>query len=326
MPDTPDMPDTPSFRAWWAGRPPAAGAAVLATGIISVGLQLTGYETLSRIALVLASLAWLGLAAEFAARLVRDREQWMRQAGTPAGLTAVAATTVLGTRFSALGWQGLAEALLALSAALWPVLLLAVVRHRRRRMTGGVFLVCVATQGLSVLGSTIATAVGTDWLAHAALVLFWLGIVLYGVSFAHFDLWEVKRGAGDHWVAGGALAISALAGARLVAAHHASPYLWNDDDQGVLRATTGALLVLDLTCYCVLLVTEAVWPRLRYDVLRWSTVFPMGMTAVSTLSVAAALGVFWLKGPGQVLLWFAVAAWLAVAAGSVLAVRSAARG
>ncbi|MCT9007565.1 tellurite resistance/C4-dicarboxylate transporter family protein [Streptomyces sp. NPDC054766] len=326
MPDTPDMPDTPSFRAWWAERPPAAGTAVMATGIISIGLRLTGHETLSRIALVLASLAWLGLAADFLVRLVGDREQWMQQAGTPAGLNAVAATTVLGTRISELGWQGLAEALLALSAALWPILLLTVVRHWRRRMAGEVFLVCVATQGLSVLGSTIATAVGSDWLAHTAMVLFWLGIVLYGVSFGHFDVWEVKRGAGDHWVAGGAFAISALAGARLVTAHDVNIYLWNNDDQGVLRAATGALLVLDLTCYCVLLVTEAVWPRPRYDARRWATVFPMGMTAVATLSVAAALDVFWLKGPGQVLLWIAVAAWLAVAAGAALAVRSATGG
>jgi tellurite resistance protein TehA-like permease len=249
----------------------------------------------------------------------------VRQAGTPAGLNAVAATTVLGTRFSVLGWQGLAEALLALSAALWPILLLAVVRHWRRRMAGEVFLVCVATQGLSVLGSTIATAVGSDWLAHAAMVLFWLGIALYGVSFAHFDLWEVKNGAGDHWVAGGAFAISALAGAELVTAHHVNMYLWNNDDQGVLRAATGTLLVLDLACYCVLIIAEAVWPRPRYDMRRWATVFPLGMTAVATLSVASALDVFWLKGTGQVLLWIAVAAWLAVAVGAALAVRSSTR-
>ncbi|WP_328553888.1 MULTISPECIES: tellurite resistance/C4-dicarboxylate transporter family protein [unclassified Streptomyces] len=325
MRDTPDMPDTFSFRAWREGRPPAVGSAVMATGIISIGLHLTGDETLSRIALVLASVAWIGLAADFAVRLVGDREQWLRQAGTPAGLTAVAASSVLGTRFSELGWQGAAEALLALSAVLWPILLLAVVRHRRRRMEGGVFLVCVATQGLSVLGSTIATAVGSDWLAHAAMVLFWLGIVFYGVSFAHFDLWELKRGAGDQWVAGGALGISALAGSRLVAAHHVNPYLWNNDDQGVLRAATAALLVLDLVCYCVLLVTEVVWPRLRYDTRRWATVFPMGMTAVAALSVASALGVFWLKGTGHVLLWIAVAAWLVAATGAVLAVRSATR-
>jgi tellurite resistance protein TehA-like permease len=184
-------------------------------------------------------------------------------------------------------------------------------------MSGGVFLVCVATQGLAVLGATLAAAVGAAWLAHAALVLFWLGIVLYGVAFAHFDIHEVAVGAGDHWVAGGALAISALAGAKLIAAHHVNPYLWNDDDSGVLRAVTVALLVLDLAWYVVLGAAELAWWRPRYDVRRWATVFPMGMTAVAALAVATAVGDSWLRGPGQVLLWIAVAAWLAVAAGAV---------
>ena len=66
-------------------------------------------------------------------------------------------------------------------------------------------------------------------------------------------------------------------------------------------------------------------PRPRYDVRRWSSVFPMGMTAVATLAVADALDVFRLRGPGQVLLWIAVAAWLAAVVGTVLAFRSAVR-
>lgn len=297
----------------------------MATGVMSVGLHLTGYETLSRIALALASAGWLALAADFVVRLARERERWVEEAGTPAGLTAVAATTVLGTGLSALGWQGPAEALLALSAVLWPVLLFRVVRHWKRRMPGGVFLVCVATQGLAVLGATLAAAVDAELLAHAALVLFWLGIALYGVALAHFDLREVAWGAGDHWVAGGALAISALAGAKLIAAHHVNPYLWNNDDQGVLRAVTVALLVLGLAWYCVLAVAELVWRRPQYDVRRWASVFPMGMTAVAALSVATALYIPWLKGPGQVLLWIAVAAWLAVAAGAVRSSAAAVR-
>ena len=289
----------------------------MATAILSVGLYLAGRETLSRIALALASAAWLALAADFALRLVRDRQRWARDAGTPAGLTAVAATTVLGVRFSALGWQTVAQALLALAAVLWPVLLAAVVRHWRRRSTGAVFLVCVATQGLSVLGSAVASAEGWDWLAHAAMVLFWLGLALYVIACTRFDAREVTRGAGDHWIAGGALGISALAGSALVAAHGVNPYLWNDDDQGALRATTTVLVTLALAGFCVLLVAEAVRPRPRYALERWGTVFPMGMTAVAALSVSAALGVSWLKGLGEVLLWISVAAWVVVAAGAV---------
>ncbi|MET9734719.1 tellurite resistance/C4-dicarboxylate transporter family protein [Streptomyces sp. NPDC006458] len=317
---------TTSLRAWWARRPPAAGAAVMATGILSVGLHLSGYEALSRILLVLACLAWLGLAADFVVRLLRERQRWLDEAGSPAALTAVAATTVLGTRFSTLGWQSLAYALLALAALLWPLLLVDVVGHWKQRMPGAVFLGCVATQGLAVLGATLAGAEAVGWLARAAMVLFWCGLVGYGFALARFDLRQVTEGAGDHWIAGGALAVSALAGSKLIAADSARLYLWNEDDFDVLRSVTLTLLVLDVACYAVLLAAEVGWPRPGYDVRRWCTVFPMGMTAAAMLSVSAAVDIPWLKGPGQVLLWIAMAVWLAVAVLAVAAARAELRG
>ncbi|MEV5309765.1 tellurite resistance/C4-dicarboxylate transporter family protein [Streptomyces sp. NPDC052610] len=319
------MPGTSPLRAWWAQRAPAAGAAVMATGIVSVGLHLAGYEVVSRVFLVVAGAAWLALAAEFLVLLLGQRQQWLVQAGTPAALTAVAATAVLGTRFAALGWTLSAGALLALAAVLWPVLLVLSVRHWRRPMPGSVFLACVATQGLAVLAATLAATESAAWLAHAALVLFWLGIVIYGLALTRFGPREVIEGGGDHWVAGGALAISALAGSKLIAADGPDLSLWNVDDRGVLHDVTLALLVLDLSWYAVLLTAEIARPRLRYDVRRWSTVFPMGMTAAATLSVASAFGVSWLAWPGEVLLWMAVAAWLAAAVGAAAAARAAVR-
>ncbi|MFJ4619207.1 tellurite resistance/C4-dicarboxylate transporter family protein [Streptomyces sp. NPDC088812] len=319
------MPRSSPLRAWWAQRPPAAGAAVMATGILSIGLNLTGHDVLSLTALALAGAGWVALAVDSAVRLLRERERWRAEAGTPAGLTAVAATTVLGARISALGWQPLAEALLALAAVLWPVLLVEVMRHWERRMPGAVFLCCVATQGLAVLAATLARAEAEAWLARAALVLFWLGLAVYVVTLARFSLRQVAEGAGDQWVAGGALAISALAGAKLLLAEGGGLYLWNVDDAGVLRTVTVALLVLALLWYAVLLVAELWWPRPRYDMRRWSTVFPMGMTAVAALSVADAVDAPWPEGPGQVLLWIAVAAWLAVAAGALVAARASVR-
>ncbi|MFJ9868490.1 tellurite resistance/C4-dicarboxylate transporter family protein [Streptomyces sp. NPDC101165] len=316
------MPGISALRTWWAGRPPAAGAAVMATGIVSVGLHLTGAETVSRVFLWLACVAWVALAADFLVRLVAQRERWLAEAHSPGALTAVAATAVLGTEFSALGRQTLAEAALALAMVLWPVLLYLVVQHWERHMTGAVFLCCVATQGLAVLAATLAAAETTAWLAHAALVLFWLGLVLYGLALLRFDPRQVLEGAGDHWIAGGALAISGLAGAKLLSADSRRLYLWNDDDRGVLRNVTVTLLVLDLSCYVVLLAAEVARPRLRYDMRRWATVFPMGMTGAATLSVAAAVGIGWLKGPGRVLVWVAVAAWVTVAAGAALAARA----
>jgi hypothetical protein len=309
------MPGTSPFRVWLAQRPPAAGAAVMATGIVSVGLGLTGHELLSLVILAVGCVAWLALAADFVVRLLGDRPRWMAEAGTPGALTAVAATTVLGTRFSALGWQPLAEALLALAVVLWPGLIVLVVRNSRRPMPGAVFLSCVATEGLAVLGATLAKAEATAWLAHTALVFFWLGLALYVFALGCFDLRLVLEGHGDHWVAGGALAISALAGAKLIAVGSGGPYLWNNDDSGVLRTVTLALFVLDLCWYTVLALAELVRPRLRYDVRRWSTVFPLGMTAAANLSIAAAADLP-LRGLGEALLWIAVAAWLAIAAGA----------
>lgn len=277
----------------------------MAAGILSVGLHLTGYEVLSLVALALAGALWLVLAADFTARLLADRGRFRAEADTPAALTAVAATTVLGTRLSALGWHSAAAALLALAAALWPGLLPGVVRHWRRRMPGVAFLVCVATEGLAVLGAVLAAAGRHDWLAWAALAAFCLGLLLYGAALVRFDLREVIGGAGDHWVAGGSLAISALAGSKLTA----SP-VWTGAAHTALRTVTLVALALSLVWYAVLLGAELRHPRPHYDIRRWATVFPLGMTATACLSAADPAGLPWLWPLGAVLLWIAVGAWL----------------
>ncbi len=292
-------------RRWRAGPSPAAGAAAMAPGIISVGLYLVGREVASLAALALAGALWLVLAVGFTARLVGDRGRFRAEADTPAALTGVAATTVLGSRLSLLGWNTAAAALLALAAALWPGLTLAVVRHWQRRMPGAVFLVCVATQGLAVLAAILAVACRQEWLARAALAAFCLGLLLYGTAFARFDLREVVHGAGDHWVAGGALAISSLAGAKLTAVP-----VWTGRAHEALRWATLVTLALSLAWYVLLLAAELRQWRPHYDIRRWATVFPLGMTATACLSAAGPTGVPALRALGEPLLWIAVAAWL----------------
>ncbi|MFD5144459.1 tellurite resistance/C4-dicarboxylate transporter family protein [Streptomyces sp. NPDC058401] len=295
-----------SVRArWWAELPPSAGAAVMAAGIISAGLHLIGRDGLSIAALVFAAALWLVLAADFTARLLGDRRRFRAEADTPAALTAVAATAVLGNRLSLLGWQAVALGLLALAAALWPGLLVAVLRHWGYRMPGAAFLVCVATQGLAVLATTLAAPTGQDWLGRAALAAFCLGVLLYAEALVRFDFRQVVSGAGDHWVAGGALSITALAASGLTA----SP-LWTGWVHAGLRTVTLAALGLSLAWYAVLLAAEALRPRPRYDIRRWSSVFPLGMTATACLAAAAPTGVEWLRPLGTVLLWVAVAAWV----------------
>lgn len=302
----------PGVRAvdWLATVPPGAGAAVMATGIVSVGLHLTGHDALSDAFLGAAAALWVLLALAFAVRLLADRSGWVAASANPPALTAVAATCVLGTRLSLLGSQRLALALLALSAVAWPWLLLSVLRHLGRPAPGAAFLVCVATEGLAVLAAALALAGEGDWLAWAALAACLLGLLLYAEALRRFDLGQVLTGSGDHWIAAGALAISALAASKLTA----SP-VWTGTAHSVLRVLTLVLLGLDLAWYAVLAVCEILRPRIRYDLRRWSTVFPLGMSAVASLSTAQAGHVRQLHGVGTVLLWIAVAAWLLVAAG-----------
>ncbi|QTI49811.1 hypothetical protein JYK04_07684 [Streptomyces nojiriensis] len=293
----------------------------MATGIISVGLHLTGHEAASLVALLVAMALWLVLAADFTSRLLGDRGRFRAEADTPAALTAVAATTVIGARLSQQGRQTAAAVLLVLAAVLWPGLLYNVLRHWRRRMPGAAFLGCVATQGLSLLAASLADAGHRDVLARAAMAAFCLGLLLYLAALFRFDLREVVGGAGDHWVAGGALSISALAGSKLTA----SP-VWTGSAHTALRTVTLALLALSLGWYVVLLAAELRHPRPRYDIRRWATVFPLGMTATACLSVAEPAGVAWLSTLGEVLLWIAVGAWLLTFAALVASHLTAGRG
>ncbi|CAK7281615.1 hypothetical protein [Streptomyces misionensis] len=147
----------------------------------------------------------------------------------------MAATAVLASRLSTPGRRPLAEALPALAAVLRAVLLPVVVGHWKPRMPGSVFLCCVVTEALVVSAAGSAAAEHTAWLAHTALVLFWLGPALYVLALFRFDPRQLLEGAGDHWVAGGALAFSAPAGAGLLAAgDEAGLCLWEDDDRDAL--------------------------------------------------------------------------------------------
>ncbi|UGT43380.1 tellurite resistance/C4-dicarboxylate transporter family protein [Nocardia yamanashiensis] len=296
---------TDRAAAWWRELPPAAGAAVMATGILSIGLHLTGFEVLSVAALALAAVVWVVLGIDFATRLVGQPSRWVAEAGTPPGLTGVAATTVLGTRVVLLGWDGLGAAALVLAGIWWPVLLVAVMRRWSRVMPGSEFLVCVATQGLAVLAASLAGAGGPVWLCRAALAWLCLGVLLYLIALTHFDFRQIWQGAGDQWVCTGALAISALAAAKILAVHWLS-----GAGHTVLLGALWVLLGLNWVLYLVLGIAEIARPRREYDIRRWATVFPLGMTAVATLTAGTVTGVSVSGAVGRLLLAIAVAAWI----------------
>ncbi|MDQ2896573.1 MAG: hypothetical protein M3Y09_13175, partial [Actinomycetota bacterium] len=87
----------------------------MGTGIVSIALSLDGHETISRVLLILDAIVWLALAVLLPARATRDRERFLTDVRTPAALTSVAGTAVLGTRLAILGWQWAGVALLVIA-------------------------------------------------------------------------------------------------------------------------------------------------------------------------------------------------------------------
>jgi hypothetical protein len=140
-------------------------------------------------------------------------------------------------------------------------LLIPILRQWKTPTTGISFVVGVATDGLALLSATLAIAFRAGWLVSVAVVFLLLGLALYVFTAARFDLRQLLTGMGDHWIAGGALAISALAAGVIT---QAAGMLGQFTQQHQVL-TTGTLVLwsLALAWVPVLLVCEAVRPRLQ---------------------------------------------------------------
>jgi hypothetical protein len=294
-----------------------AGPVVMGTGIVSVTLDLTGHDVLSWLLLVVTAAAWLAVAAG----VIRSR----RVPPGPEPLALVAATAVLGSRLLQSNADAAGAALLILAFAVWLAVLPCVAAERLPRR-GSSFLITVAVQSLAVLAALLVVHTGTDWITWPALLACVLGLVLYAPLLVRFDRGQVLSGAGDQWIAGGALAISALALSELSAAAGRTSGI-----RSLVPALHAAALVVwaaGIVWLIVLIVAEIHTPRLRYDPRRWATVFPVGMYGACSFEAGHAAGFSALQTFAHAWAWPALAVWIAVAGGGVargLASRSGAR-
>jgi len=298
-----------------AAVPPSSGAVVMGTAIVSIALSLDGHETLSRILLLIAAAVWAALGGLLIGRAARDRPRFHHEARSPAALTGVAGTAVLGTRLTLLGWDWAGVALLAGALVLWVALLAPVLSHWVTPTVGVSLMLTVSTESLAVLAATLAVPEHTRWLFYAALVPFMLGLAFYVFVIVRFDPRQLGLGRGDHWITGGALAISTLAAGRITLAAKALTTLGGDN--ATLKGIAVGLWVLTILWLPVLLLAEALRPRLSYDVRRWSTVFPVGMYAACSFIVGTTVRAPAITGFARVWVWVAVVVWLIVFAAMV---------
>jgi tellurite resistance protein TehA-like permease len=290
--------------------PPASGAVVMGTGIVSIGLSLDGQETSSLILVALDGAIWIALAVLLPARAVRDRARFRADARTPAALTGIAGTAVLGTRLTLLGWAWAGATLAVIALLIWLGLVPYVLRYWQTPTIGASFILTVATESLALLAATLAFSERDAWLLYAALAPFVLGLGFYALALARFAFRQLLVGLGDHWVTGGALAISTVTAGRITLAAQRTATLTGAN--GALKTIALVLWWLTIAWLPALLAAEVIRPRLAYNVRRWSTVFPVGMYAACSFAVGTVTGTSAITQFARVWVWVGVAVWLTV--------------
>ena len=305
---------------------------VMATGIISVAVNVAGAGWLSVLLLIVTIVAFAVLVVAYAWRLTAYRREFLADAADSrtafAFFTFVAGADVLGTRLAAGGYQAATAVLLVVAGLAWLLLsyglpLGLITRQGAQSALSGVngtwFLWTVGTQSIAVSVTTLLP--GPVSLLTAVAVTFWgVGVVLY-LLIAGLVLSGMFRAPADaagltpaYWVFMGATAISVLAGADLLRAP-AVPLV-----TAVRPVIAGLSVMLWAfgTWLIPLLIGFGVWRhllrgiRLRYEPPLWSMVFPLGMYCVASHALGIALHVPWLSTLGTEGAWVAFAVWAAV--------------
>lgn len=311
---------------------PGYFALVMASGIISLGLHLEGFHVLSAVLLVVALVAYIVLVVLFGWRISAYRETVQEDFTDPARafgfFTFVAGTNVLGARLSAAGWPWVTEVLLAISAVTWFILgyvipWTAVLGRTERpviRFANGTwFIWVVGSQSVAVAAATLEPLVDGPrrWLAILAVTCWSVGVFLYAAAgiFVALRLMTYPVRPEDlnppYWVAMGAMAITVLAGARIV----------EMADAPMVEATRGLIAGLSVVFWAfatwlIPVLVAAGWWRhvtnkvpLKYEATLWSIIFPLGMYAVAGIYLgrADALPIVGAVGSGE--LWIALGAW-----------------
>jgi tellurite resistance protein TehA-like permease len=318
---------------------PGSFALVMATGIVSIAALLQGFGTAARVLLWVNAAAYVVLWLLTIARAVRAPKRLAADLAShqrgPGFLTIVAATNVLGSQIALLtSWTGLALVLWIAGLVAWLVITYAfltavTVRADKppldRGINGAWLLLVVSTGSVAVLGATLAPSTGaSETILAVALIAHLVGLMLYVLVIGLIVYrWTFFSLTGDqvtppYWINMGALAITALAGANLLAAVDGSEVLGRAEP--FLVGTT--LLAWGFASWWIpLLLAIGAWRHgvqrvpIRYDPQYWSLVFPIGMYSVATFRMTAVLDI----GVPTVLVtavfWIAVAAWTLTAAG-----------
>jgi tellurite resistance protein TehA-like permease len=321
--------------------PPAYFALVMATGIISIAaldFQLValslGLFAVNLVAYAVLAAVTLVRALKYPRLLFADMTD--HRIG-PGFFTAVAGSSIIGAQFLLIAHSLAATTFfLALGVILWVGLTYTIftaftIKRDKPTLehgiTGAWLIAVVATQSVAVLAALIARDwpqpyrlelnffALSMWLWGGMFYIWIISLIFYRYSFFAFSPGDLTP---PYWINMGAMAISTLAGARLVENAPVAPFL-----ASLLPFLKGftVLYWATGTWWIPMLLVLGVWRHifqrfpLRYDPLYWGAVFPLGMYSVATLQMATALDLPFLGPLPWVMFLAALATWTLAFAG-----------
>jgi tellurite resistance protein TehA-like permease len=329
---------------------PAYFAMVMATGIVSIAARLLDMGAVADALFVLNVLAFVLLWLLTVIRLVvhprRMLDDLMDHQRGVGFFTTVAGTCVLGSQFVVLrGDHRTASLLWFLGIALWVLLIYAVftgltVKEVKPSLAdginGGWLVAVVATQSVSILGCLLLPrfhgfeepllfVAASFWLCGGMLYLWMISLIFYRYTFFRFLPSDLTP---PYWINMGAMAISTLAGATLIANAGSAPFL-----QKMLPFLLGFTVFFwaAATWWIPMLVILGFWRHvykkfpLSYDPLYWGAVFPLGMYTACTFQLARVAELPFLLFIPRGFIFVALLAWGATFAGLLHRLASASK-
>ncbi|MCC7498268.1 MAG: tellurite resistance/C4-dicarboxylate transporter family protein [Bryobacterales bacterium] len=320
-----------------SGLSPAYFAMVMATGIISLSFQMLGVWRLAWFLTILNAIFYVVIWILYLLRIrwfgrivLSDLTDHQRG---PGFFTVVAASGILGGQFVLIaGNYHVAVVLWVLAIVLWVFLIYAVITAFTIKenkpglyegISGAWLLAVVATQSVSSLSALVALHWNQPyrlminffalsmWLWGGMLYIWMISLIFYRYTFFRFSPGDLSP---PYWINMGAMAISTLAGARLIMNTGDAPFL-----HSLLPFLKGFTVFYWATgtWWIPMLAILAGWRYVykrfpfEYDPLYWGAVFPLGMYSACTMQMAEAMHLDFLFIVPDVFAYVALAAWLA---------------